>query len=398
MDNHRVVVTGLGITNSLGHSLEDVSSGLASGKNNFEIQQEKTQFGFQSLLQAAMPGQSIYKIERRKRRFMSESAIYTALCWLKAVDQCGLDPQQFVGPEVGIILGNDSSSQPLEDLMATLKKYKETHFLGSNMVLKVMNSCCSMNLGPFVGARGINITASANDASGAHALGYAYNLIRSGKQQAVISGGFQEINWISMASFDALGIFAKSEIPTTACRPFDQERIGTVPSGGGALLVLENLERARRLGHNIYGEIIGYSFNSGKKTVEAYETCMRSALKSAKLQSEEVEYINAHACGITDDDLEAQAIYNVFGSETPVSSTKSITGHELWMSGASEVLYSLLMMRDEFVAPSMNFEKQNRDIPKINIVTETLQCKPKVVLSNTFGLGGTNACIIIRAF
>ena len=394
MDN-RVVITGLGITSSLGHSLDEVSSALASGQGNIQLQEDKKQFGFQSLLQAIIPPQTKYKIERRKKRFLSESAMYTALCWLKAVDENNLDTKQFTGPDVGIILGNDSSSQPLEDLMATLQKYKETHFLGSTMVIKVMNSCCSMNLGPLIGAQGINITASANDASGAHALGYAFNLIKSGKQQAMITGGFQEVHWIAMASFDSLGIFAQSSEPATACRPFDSKRIGTVPGGGGALLVMENLERAQRLGHKIYGEVIGYSFNSGNKSVAVYERCIRKALQNAQIEPQDVDYINANACGVAEDNLEAQAIYNVFGSQTFVSATKSITGHELWMSGASEILYSLLMMRDGFIAPSINFQ-QNNDIPPINIVTETLQHKPRIILSNTFGLGGTNACIIIR--
>ncbi|BBM84298.1 beta-ketoacyl-[acyl-carrier-protein] synthase family protein [Candidatus Uabimicrobium amorphum] len=396
MDN-RVVITGLGITSSLGHSLDEVSSALAQGQSNIQLQEDNKQFGFQSLLQAMIPPQNKYKIERRKKRFLSESAIYTALCWLKTVDENNLDPQQFTGPDVGIILGNDSSAQPLEDLVATLQKYKETHFLGSTMVIKVMNSCCSMNLGPLIGAQGINITASANDASGAHALGYAFNLVKSGKQQAIITGGFQELHWIAMASFDALGIFAQSLEPKTACRPFDGERIGTVPGGGGALLVMENLERAQRLGHKIYGEVIGYGFNSGDKSVAQYERCMRKALHNAKIDPNDIDYINANASGIAADNLEAQAIYNVFGPQTFVSSTKSITGHELWMSGASEVLYSLLMMRDGFIAPSLNFQ-QNNDIPHINIVTETLQRKPRTVLSNTFGLGGTNACIIIREY
>lgn len=232
MKENRVVISGLGISSCLGHSLEEVTDSLYNGRSGIVESQERKEVGFRSSLTSKLPPfDSKYKLPRKVKKYMPEVGLYAALTWLKTIDQCGLNPENFIGPRVGVILGNDSTCEPLEELIDTIRKYKDTHFLGSNMIIKTMNSTCSMNLGPLIGAKGINITMSAACASGAHAVGYGYHLVKMGLQDAVITGGFQEMNWLSMASFDALRAFSTNEIPEKASRPFDGQRDGLVPGG-----------------------------------------------------------------------------------------------------------------------------------------------------------------------
>lgn len=406
MRSNRVVVTGIGIISNLGSSFADVGNSLRMGYSRIIVSEERKKRGFRSALMSELPPlEAKSKIDRRTRKFLSEPALYSVMAWFNAVDECGLNAEHFTGKDVGIVVGNDSSSEPMQELMEVLDKYKETHFLGANMVFKTMNSCCSMNLGPLIGSQGINITLSAACASGAHAVGYGYSLIRSRLQEAVITGGFQEMNWFSMASFDAIGAFSINPDPLKASRPFDHKRDGLVPGGGGVILILENLERAEKLNHKIYGEILSYSFSSDGShltipTGDGAERCMRSALEQAKISPLDIDYINAHATSTpVGDRAEAEAIHKIFGSNGPVvSSTKSMTGHECWMAGASSVAYCLAMMQGGFIAPNVNFEHQEEEACKINIINKTLPQKPRVILCNSFGFGGTNASIILKEF
>jgi 3-oxoacyl-[acyl-carrier-protein] synthase-1 len=406
MKRNRVVVTGIGIISNLGNSFADVRNSLRMGSSRIVVSEERKKIGFRSALMSELPPfEDKPRIDRRTRKYLSEAALYSVLGWIRAVDECGLNPEHFTGPDVGIVVGNDSSSDPIPELMDILDKYKETHFLGANMVIKTMNSCCSMNLGTFIHAQGINITLSAACASGAHAIGYGYSLIRSQLQEAVITGGFQEMNWFSMASFDAVGAFSTNPDPLKASRPFDHKRDGLVPGGGGAILVLENLERAEKLKHKIYGEIVSYSFSSDGchltiPTGDGAERCMRSALEQEKISPLDIDYINAHATSTpVGDRAEAEAIHKIFGPNGPlVSSTKSMTGHECWMSGASSVVYCLAMMQGEFIAPNINFERQEEEACKINITGKMLAQKPRIILCNSFGFGGTNSSLILKEF
>ncbi len=403
----RVVVTGIGITSSLGNTFEEVSDSLEKGYSRIVSNPQRKEKGFRSSLcsELSIPDDKKYKLKRRTKKYLSEAAYYSVLTWLKTIDECQLNPEDFMGSRVGIVVGNDSTAGPLIELIKTLEEYKETHFLGAGMVIKTMTSCCSMNLGPLIGAQGINITLSAACASSSHAVGYGYSLIRSGLQDAIVTGGFQEMNWLSMASFDALGAFSKNEEPLLASRPFDHKRDGLVPGGGGAILILESLERAERLNHKIYGEIVGYSFSSDGSHLtvpsgSGAEECMRSLFEQAKVKPLDIDYLNAHATSTPlGDQVEAGVIHRIFGSNGPVvSSTKSMTGHECWMSGASEIIYSLAMIKNGFIAPNINFEQQEEDALKINIINKTLHQKPQLILSNSFGFGGTNACILLKDF
>jgi len=270
-----------------------------------------------------------------------------------------------------------------------------------------MNSTITMNLSTIFRLKGINLTISAACASGSHAAGIGYYLIRSGLQDVIICGGGQEINFHSMGSFDGLSAFSTHESdPQKASRPFDRDRDGLVPSGGGATLVVKSLESAQRRGAPILGEIIGYGFSSNGDhisvpNIEGPARSLKMAIKDAGLSAKEIDYINAHATATPVGDLnEAQAINEVFGQyKPPVSSTKSMTGHEMWMGGASEIIYSMLMMEKSFVAPNINFENPDEHSAKINIASKTIKNHPiDIFLSNSFGFGGTNSTIIVKKF
>lgn len=406
---HRVVVTGMGAISCLGQSLDEISAALRGGRSGVVFDEERLRRGFRSALTTRLPAVDLKaELDRKARKFMPEAAVYGALATNRALATAGLERASatVARDDVGIIVGNDSSSEPLPELMATLDQFKESRFLGSNMVIKVMNSTVSMNLGPYLGAKGINLTVSAACASGAHAVGLAYNLIRAGAQRMVFAGGTQELNWLSMVSFDALNSFSvRHDDPAAASRPFDRGRDGLIPGGGGAMLILESLDSAARRGAPVFGEIVGYAFASDGEHLtlpsgDGALRCMRAALAAAQIGPGDVDYINAHATSTPlGDRVEATAIHELFGAQgPPVSSTKSMTGHECWMAGASEVLYCLLMMRDGFLAPNVNFSGFDAETPPIRILAETTAGAPDIVLSNSFGFGGTNACLVLKRF
>jgi 3-oxoacyl-[acyl-carrier-protein] synthase-1 len=403
----RVVVTGMGAVSCLGDSLDGISASLRAGSSGVVLSEERKKKGFRSGLMTRLPELNLKKeLDRRMRKYMPEPALYCAMATKRALASAGLTRDDVAREDVGIIVGNDSSSGPLEELMATLDEYGESHYLGSTMVIKVMNSTVSMNLGPYLGAKGINLTISAACSSSGHSIGLGWNLIRSGAQRMVFAGGAQEINWLSMISFDALGSFSvREDAPCAASRPFDKERDGLVPGGGGAMLILESLESARARDAVIYGEVLSYAFSSDGDHLttpsgDGALRCMKKALEGAEIGPGEIDYINAHATSTPiGDRQEAFAINELFGAEGPlVSSTKSMTGHECWMAGASEAIYSLLMMRDGFVAPNINFQGFDDETPPINLCAEARDAEVRTVLSNSFGFGGTNACLVLRKF
>jgi 3-oxoacyl-[acyl-carrier-protein] synthase I len=267
-----------------------------------------------------------------------------------------------------------------------------------------LNSTVNMNLATIFRLKGINFTVSAACASGSHSIGLASMFIRNGMQDLIICGGAQETNIYSMGNFDALGAFSiREDQPTMASRPFDKNRDGLVPSGGAATVIVESLESAKKRGANILGEIIGYGFSSNGEhisnpSVQGPARSLRMAMKSSGLQASQIDYINAHATSTPAGDAsEAQAINDVFGAaRTPVSSTKSMTGHECWMAGASEIVYSILMMQNSFIAPNINFETPDEHSANLNIITKATNKNIDVFLSNSFGFGGTNSSLIVK--
>jgi len=401
----RVVITGMGLVNCLGKSLDAISEALRQGRSRVVFCEKRKALGFRSGLLTRLPEIDFRaELDRKARKFMPGAALYTACATNRALEDARLSRDEIRRPDVGIVVGNDSSCERIPDLLRIMEEKKDTHYLGSAAVIHVMNSTVSMNLGPYLGALGINMTISAACSSGTHAIGHAYHLLRSGAQRMIFAGGAQEDTWLGAATFDAINAFSVREHdPAGAVRPFDQDRDGLVPGGGGAMLVLETLESARERGARIHAEVIGYGFSSDGDhltlpTGDGALRCMRAALESAGLRPGDVDYINAHATGTVEGDrVEAIAIREAFGENGPlVSSTKAITGHECWMAGASEAIYCLLMMRDGFLAPNINFTGFDADTPPIRIVRETMRGAPTTVLSNSFGFGGTNACLVLR--
>lgn len=403
--DRRVVITGMGIYSCIGTSLEEVKQSLYEGKSGIIYDEERKEFGFRSALTGMVPKPDLKNLlSRRQRISMGEETEFAYMATIEALKNAKIEESFFDENEVGILYGNDSVSMAVVEANDIIREKKDTALIGSGAIFKSMNSTVTMNLSTIFRLRGINLTVSAACASGSHSVGLGYFLIKNGLQDTVICGGAQEINKYAMSSFDGLGVFSPNEAnPTKASRPFDASRDGLVPSGGGATLILESYESAIKRGAPIVAEVIGYGFSSNgghisTPNVEGPATAMRRALEQAGLQPSAIDYINAHATSTPVGDAnEAKAIFEIFGeSNPPVSSTKSMTGHECWMAGASEVIYSTLMMQHSFVAPNINLENTDEDSKKLNLVTSTINKKIDIFLSNSFGFGGTNSALIVK--
>lgn len=405
MEN-RVVITGMGIYSCIGTSLEEVKESLYHGKSGIVLDENRKEFGFRSGLTGVVPKPDLKNLlNRRQRISMGEESEYAYIATLDALKQANVNQDFLDNNEVGILYGNDSVSKAVVESIDIAREKKDTTLMGSGAIFKSMNSTVTMNLSTIFRLKGINLTVSAACASGSHSLGLAFMMIKNGFQEMIICGGAQETNHYSMASFDALGVFsARENEPTKASRPFDSARDGLIPSGGAAALIVESLESAQKRGATILGEIIGYGFSSNgghisTPNVDGPALAMNKALQQSGLQAKDIDYINAHATSTPIGDVnEAKAIHEIFGSEIPVSSTKSMTGHECWMAGASEVVYSMLMMQNDFIAPNINLENPDEDAQKINLIAETKNQKIDVFLSNSFGFGGTNSALIVKKF
>lgn len=402
----RVAVTGIGLVSCLGLDLTTVSANLRTGRSGIVIDPERQRLGFRSPLTGVIKDYDVRQYANRKQaKSMGQPAQFALGAAVNALQHAGLNPDALRDPGAGVIVGNDSCAEAAVECADLLRSHGETRQIGSGKILQVMNSTVSMNLATYFGVQGAAWTLSGACASGAHALGQAAMLIKAGMQDVVLAGGAQEINWHSMASFDALGAFATStDAPERACRPFDAERQGLVPSGGAAMLVVERLDRAIERGANVLGEIVGYGFSSDGEHLtqpngEGAMRAMRAALQQGRVLPGEVEYINAHATGTpVGDAVEGRAILEVFGKTSPpVSSTKSMTGHECWMAGASELAYTLLMMRDGFMAPNINLATLDPELHGLPVLREARLSRPRLALSNSFGFGGTNAALLVRA-
>lgn len=403
----RVVISGIGIYSTIGTDIESVTKSLYEGRSGIGIDERRKEFGFRSCLTGILERPNLKgHLSRRERVGLPEQGEYAYAATMEALKIAGLDPDFFKENEAGILYGNDSSSIPVIEAIDIMREKRDTSLIGSGSIFQSMNSTISMNLSVILKLRGINLTISGACASSSHAIGLAYLLISHGYQDMIICGGGQEINAESMGSFDGLAAFSTYEDdPHKASRPFDKTRNGLVPSGGAATLVVESLESAIRRGAKIYAEIKGYGFSSNGThlsvpSVEGPRESLIRALKAADMKPSDIDYINAHATSTPLGDLnEGKAILEVFGdSNTPVSSTKSMTGHEMWMGGASEIIYSILMMENSFIAPNINFYEPDEELARLNIVPETRETKLDTVLSNSFGFGGTNSTLIITKF
>lgn len=401
----RVVITGMGIYACIGKNMEEVKHSLIQGKSGIVFDRAREDLGFRSPLTGMVDPPDLKKLlSRRQRVTLGEEAAYAYVATVEALENAKLTQAYINSHEVGIIYGNDSTAKSVIESIDTVREKKDTTLVGSGAIFKAMNSTVTMNLSTIFCLTGVNFTISAACASGSHAIGMAYQLIKSGLQDCIITGGAQEINALAMASFDGLGVFATGfEQAEKASRPFDHDRNGLVPSGGGATLILESYESAIKRGAPILGEIIGYGFSSNGSHISTPNVAgpivaMEKALKDGNIGANMVNYVNAHATSTPVGDAnEAKAIFEVFGDYKPyVSSTKSMTGHECWMAGASEVIYSMIMMKNSFIAPNINLDNPSEEGAKLNIVKKTLNEKIDVFLSNSFGFGGTNSALVIK--
>ena len=405
--SNRVVITGMGIYSCIGKNKEEVVKSLFDGKSGIGIVPERKEMGYQSALSGILEKPNLKgALDRRQRLCLSEHGQYAYVATVEALAQAGIDKEYLLNNEVGILYGNDSSAEAVITGTDIIREKKNTVLVGSGNIFQSMNSTITMNLSTIFNLRGINFTVSGACASGSHAIGLGYMLIKQGLQECVICGGAEEVNKYSMGNFDALNAFSSREDdPTKASRPFDKNRDGLVPSGGAASIVLESYESAVKRGATILAEVIGYGFSSNGDhisvpNVDGPKRSLMMAIRDAGIDISDIKYVNAHATSTPVGDLnEAKAIAEVFGQHKPyVASTKSFTGHEMWMAGASEIVYSTLMMQNNFIAANLNFEEPDEASVNINIPTKRIDMEFDTFLSNSFGFGGTNSSLVVRKF
>lgn len=401
----KVVVTGIGIWSCIGRNRDEVSASLRCGRSGIGYDEARKEYGFRSPLTGIVETPDLKSLlNRRLRTGLSQEAMYAFMASREAFEQAGIDEQYLLDNEVGVLFGNDSTALPTVEMHELMLQKHDTALLGSGLIFQSMNSTVNMNLSTIFHLRGINFSVSAACASGSHSIGLGAMFIRQGLQDMVLVGGAQEVNPYAMAAFDALGTFsARVDEPTKASRPFDTARDGLVPSGGAAALVLEDYDHAIARGATILAEVCGYGFSSNgggisQPSSEGSFIAMQRALADANMTADDIDYVNAHATSTKQgDEEEAIALSRLFGGKRAwVSSTKSMTGHECWMAGASEAVYSILMMQQGFVAPNINLEHVDPAAATLRIATQTIDTPVRTVLSNSFGFGGTNSAIVLR--
>ena len=395
----------MGIYSCLGTSLDEVRDALYNGKSGIVFDPERKAMGFRSALTAKIEVSDLKKeLSRSQRAFMPEQAKYAYCATVEALRNAKIDQDYLDAHEVGLLYGNDSSADPTVRAVDMIREKKDTTLCGSGAIFQSMNSTVTMNLGCIFHLKGINLTVSGACASGSHAIGLGALLIQNGLQDMVVCGGAQEVNPFSIGSFDGISAFSvREDEPTKASRPFDRDRDGLVPGGGAATVIIEEYEHAVKRGAPILAEVLGYGFSSNgdhisSPNVEGPSRSLQMAIKRAGIDIREIGYVNAHATSThVGDAQEAKAISNIFGERTvEVTSTKSQTGHEMWMAGSSELIYSMLMMKNDFIAANLNFENPDEDSAKLLIPDKRIEKHFDTFLSNSFGFGGTNATLIVR--
>lgn len=401
----RVVITGMGIWSCLGKTLAEVRDSLYTGKSGILFSRERKEAGFRSTLCAHVERPDLKPfIPRNQRQFMPEEAQYAYMATRSALENAKLDQNYIDKHEVGIIYGNDSAAEATMDALDKFREFKDTSACGSGAIFQSMNSTVTMNLACLFKLRGINLTASGACASGSHAIGLSYLLIRNGLQDCMICGGAQEANLYSVAAFDGIQSFSiRENEPAKASRPFDRDRDGLVPGGGAATIIIESYEHAVKRGAPILAEIVGWGFSGNGDHISTPNVAgparsLELCLKNGNINPQQIGYVNAHATSTPiGDSREAKAIAQLFGGyKVPVTSTKSQTGHEMWMAGASELIYSVLMMKNDFIAGNINFENPDEETACLNIIPETRETHFDTFLSNSFGFGGTNSTLIVK--
>jgi 3-oxoacyl-[acyl-carrier-protein] synthase-1 len=402
----RVVVTGLGIVSSIGNNRAEVVDALKAGRSGIEFCDTYAEMGFRSHVHGSLKVDLDAHVDRKLRRFMGDGAAYNYVAMQEAIADAGLTEAEVSHERSGIVMGSGGPSTSNQVEAADLARSKGPRRVGPYMVPRCMSSTNSANIATAFKIKGLSYSISSACSTSAHCIGNGSELIQMGKQDVVFAGGGEELHWTLSVLFDAMGALSSgyNDAPTRASRAYDRDRDGFVISGGGGVVVLEELEHAKARGAKIYGEVAGYAATSdGADMVapsgEGAARCMRLAMQS--LGNTPVDYINAHGTSTpVGDIIELKAIREAFGADMPrVSSTKSLTGHSQGATGVHEAIYSLLMMDNAFVAASANIENLDPEadgMPIVRALEENVQLN--CVMSNSFGFGGTNASLAFKRF
>ena len=413
MNSRRVVVTGMGIWSCLGQDLSTVAENLRSGRSGIVFDPSRLEYGLQSGLVGNVPRPDLRRLLPRKLRVtMSPDAEYAYMAALQAFAQAGIDADYREAHEVGCIFGSDGAMTSIAELTTLMREEHCSLMAGPNMLFRCLSSSSAINLATAFSLRGAVLNIGATCSTSSHAIGVAMMYIRQGLQDVCLVGGSAETAAETAAGVDALyALSLRNDDPQRASRPFDCDRDGMVPSGGAAALVLEDYDHAVARGADILAEVCGYGFSSNgtddisTPSADAEYLAMQRALSDAGISAAEVDYVNAHGTSTQVGDIaEAEALTRLFSSNTDfssckaplISSTKSMTGHELWMAGASEAVYSILMMHGGFVAPNLNLDNVIPQAQQLSLVRRTIKTSVNVVLSNSSGMGGTNSAIVLR--
>ena len=402
MDN--IVITGLGIKSCIGNDYETVKKSLQEGKSGISFNETYSEMGFRSCVSGSIDIILSDHIDRKLLRFMGESSGYSYLAAKDALQMSGLDESDLSSPRIGIVAGSGGSSTRIMVENGDIARDRGPKRIGPYGVTRSMSSSISAILSTAFKLKGINYSISSACATSAHCIGHAAELIKSGQQDVVIAGGADDEHWSSSCLFDAMGALSSNfnDSPENASRPYDSNRDGFVIAGGAGMIILESENHAKKRNANIIGKLSGYFANSdGYDMVapsgEGAIRCMQGAMENAGVS---IDYINAHGTSTPVGDIaELNAIKELFGSECPMlSSTKSMTGHSLGATGVHEAIYSMIMLNEDFVAPSINIESICDEAKDLNIVKETKKIKLENILSNSFGFGGTNASLILSKY
>lgn len=398
----RVAVTGLGIVSPLGNTASDVTDALQSGRSGIRFRESYREKGLRSHVAGVVDIDPSEHIDRKDLRFMGDSGAYAYVAMRDAMADAGLTPTEIQDPKIGVVAGSGGGSGTTQIEAVDALEQRGIRRVSPYLTPKYMSSTVAANLSTAYSIKGVNYAITSACSTSAHCIGHAAELIQWGKQDVVFAGGGEEEHWSLVMYFDAMKATSSAfnDHPELASRPYDANRDGLVIAGGGGMIVLEDMERAKKRGAKIYAEVVGYGANSdGANMVapsgEGAARCMRLALES---NGAPVDYVNTHGTSTPAGDIvELQAIRDTFGDAMPfISSTKSMSGHSLGAAGVHEAIYSLLMMRESFVAPSINIDSLDPDAESYPIVRETREANLSRVMSNSFGFGGTNATLVFQ--
>ncbi|MFN3710750.1 MAG: beta-ketoacyl-ACP synthase I [Alishewanella aestuarii] len=400
----RAVITGLGIVSSIGNNQAEVLASLKAGKSGISRAEEFAELGLRSQVWGNIKLDPSELIDRKAMRFMGDAAAYAYLAMHEAMQDAGLSDEQISHPRVGLVVGSGGASSKTQVEAADILREKGVKRVGPYAVPKTMSSTCSACLATPFKIKGVNYSISSACATSAHCIGHAMELIQLGKQDIVFAGGGEEVHWTLAMEFDAMGALSSryNDTPGLASRTYDANRDGFVISGGGGIVVVEELEHALARGATIYAEIVGYGATSdGYDMVapsgEGAVRCMQMAMQGVDAP---IDYLNTHGTSTPVGDVkELGAIQEVFAGKTPaISATKAMTGHALGAAGVHEAIYSLLMLKHNFIAPSINIGELDEAAKGLDIVTQTRDAVLNTVMSNSFGFGGTNATLVMQRY